>query len=86
MMHLFPEIVREEKLAEADDEDRTGGCVFSHPVNRTSKNGVTGTPSLASAEKGAQVYQWMCEDFSSLLHHATQEEAPLNHSYFESVL
>ena len=86
MMHLYPEIVRESKLAEADDEDRTGSCLFSHPVNRTSKNGVTGTPSFASAEKGAELYQWMCEDFSSLLQLAVKEEAPLNHRYYESVL
>jgi len=53
MLAIAPEMVRPSLLAEADDPDRTGGLVFAHPVNRTSRNGVTGTPSRANAEKGA---------------------------------
>jgi len=86
MLHLYPEIVRTEKLIEADDEDRTDGCVFAHPVNRTSRNGVTGTPSTASSEKGRQLYQWMCEDLAGVLNRAVSEEAPLAQSYNNSIL
>jgi creatinine amidohydrolase len=85
MMHLHPEIVRPEKLDEADDPDRTDGCVFSHPVNRTSLNGVTGQPSLATKEKGQILYQWMQEDLLAIVQRATEEEAPLNHSYQNSI-
>jgi creatinine amidohydrolase len=47
MLALAPDMARPDRLADADDPDRTDGCVFAHPVNRTSSNGVTGTPSLA---------------------------------------
>jgi len=33
----------------------TGNLVFAHSVNRTSANGVTGSPSQATAEKGRQL-------------------------------
>ena len=86
MMHLHPEIVRPEKLTAADDPDRTDGCVFSHPVNRTSTNGVTGMPSAATAEKGEMLYQYMREDLTALIRKAITEEAPLNISYEKSIL
>ncbi|MGB0665002.1 MAG: creatininase family protein [Pontibacterium sp.] len=86
MMALAPDMVRPDKLTEADDPDRTDGCVFSHPVNRTSQNGVTGKPSDATAEKGEELYSWMLEDFVALLNKAVTEESPLNVSYHQSVL
>ena len=66
MMALNPAMVREDRLADSDDPDRTGDCVFSHPVNRTSLNGVTGSPSLASREKGEQLFSWMVEEVPPL--------------------
>jgi creatinine amidohydrolase len=77
-------MVRPEKLAEADDPDRTDGLVFAHPVNRTSTNGVTGKPSIATAEKGEQWFRWMVEDLSALIHKGLGEAPPLPHSYFHS--
>ena len=52
MMALAPAMVRKARLTDADDEDRTIDLVFSHPVNRTSRNGVTGEPSTATAAQG----------------------------------
>ena len=85
MMAVSPEMVREELVADSDDEDRTANCVFSHPVNRTSTNGVTGKPSLASKEKGAELFQWMVEDLSALVIKAMKEESPLAHGYHQSI-
>lgn len=85
MLATAPYMVRTEKLQEADDPDRTDGLVFAHPVNRTSLNGVTGKPSIASAEKGTQWFNWMVEDLSSLILKGLQEAPPLAHSYFEKV-
>ena len=85
MLATAPHMVRAEHLATADDPDRTAGLVFSHPVNRTSLNGVTGTPSQASAEKGEQWFRWMVEDLSTLIRRGLDEEAPLPYSYFETV-
>ncbi|MCY0966782.1 creatininase family protein [Parathalassolituus penaei] len=86
MMALHPDMVRMDKLSDADDPDRTDGCVFSHPVNRTSLNGVTGRPSDATAEKGSQLYEWMLTDLTALLQKAIHEEPPLEQPYYQSVL
>jgi len=83
MLAKAPHMVRENKLAMADDPDRTGGLVFSHPVNRTSLNGVTGTPSISTATKGTEWFDWMVEDLSALITAGTQETPPLQHSYFD---
>ena len=84
MLAKAPHMVRSEKLEIADDPDRTDGLVFAHPVNRTSLNGVTGQPSVATAEKGAQWFDWMVEDLSALIAKGMQENPPLAHSYFSS--
>jgi len=83
MLATAPEMVRQNKLKMADDPDRTAGLVFSHPVNRTSLNGVTGTPSIASKEKGEEWFAWMVEDLSNLVTKGMQENPPLAHSYFD---
>lgn len=85
MLALRPNMVREEKLQSSDDEDRTGNCVFSHPVNRTSVNGVTGKPSLATREQGEELFSWMVEDLSEIVKQGMQEQPPLPHSYFEKI-
>ena len=85
MMAVSPSMVREELIAESDDEDRTENCVFSHPVNRTSTNGVTGKPSLASREKGERMFAWMVEDLSAIVRRGMKEESPLPHAYNESI-
>ena len=85
MMALAPNMVREDKVKDSDDEDRTQGCVFSHPVNRTSKNGVTGLPSLASEKKGKELFNMMVEDLSAIIRKGMKEESPLPYSYFEQV-
>ena len=85
MMALNPSMVREDLIADSDDEDRTTDCVFSHPVNRTSTNGVTGRPSLASKVKGEQLFAWMVEDLSALVRRGMQEESPLPYAYTESI-
>lgn len=82
MLAVAPEIVRKDALATSDDPDRTGGLVFSHPVNRTSANGVTGSPSLATEAEGAELFSWMVEDLSHLVAKAQHEVAPLPHSWF----
>ena len=82
MLSVAPEMVNVERLNEADDPDRTDDCVFSHPVNRTSTNGVTGKPSIATKEKGKEAFAWMVEDLSSLIEKGLNEKPPLDNSYF----
>jgi creatinine amidohydrolase len=85
MLAIEPSVVRPGRIPEADDPDRTGCCVFAHPVNRTSLNGVTGHPSRATADKGAQWFDWMVQDLSDVIKRGIGEQAPLAHSYFESI-
>lgn len=81
MMALAPELVRPDKLAGADDEDRTRGLVFTHPVNRTSRNGVTGYPSRADRRQGEKLFHMMVEDLTAIVRAARSEQPPLAHSY-----
>lgn len=83
MMAIAPEMVRSGLLPESDDPDRTGNCVFAHPVNRTSSNGVTGTPSNATREKGKELFGWMIEDLSSMISSGLREKPPLPNSYYK---
>ena len=85
MMTLAPELVRPDKLATADDPDRTPGLVFTHPVNRTSLNGVTGFPSRATREQGENLFRMMVEDLTSLVQAALTEQPPLPQSYSEVI-
>jgi creatinine amidohydrolase len=81
MMSIAPAQVRSELCATSDDPDRTASCVFPHPVNRTSLNGVTGKPSLASIEKGRAGFEWMVEDASALILKGLTETSPLDFCY-----
>ncbi len=73
-------MTRSDKIAISDDEDRTTGSVFAHPVNRTSKNGVTGFPSQASRENGERLFGWMVEDLVKQVRAGLLEEPPLAES------
>jgi creatinine amidohydrolase len=81
MMAIAPDMVREGLVASSDDPDRTGGLLFSHPVNRTSLNGVTGTPSLATRAEGEELFAWMVDDLVRLIERGMCETPPLPHSY-----
>lgn len=85
MMAIAPQLLRADRLHEADDPDRTGGCVFAHPVNRTSSNGVTGRPSLATSAKGERFFAWMVEDLAGLVRSGSVERPPLEASYFIAI-
>ena len=83
MMAIAPQMVRADCIGRADDPDRTEGLIFAHPVNRTSTNGVTGTPSLATAQKGETLFKWMVEDVGRIVETGLNEKAPLSNSYYE---
>ncbi len=85
MLAIAPGTVRSDLIAGADDADRTKGLVFAHPVNRTSRNGVTGYPSRATAVKGQRWFDWMVKDLSELIERGQRETPPLDQSYFEAI-
>jgi creatinine amidohydrolase len=77
LMHLAPDRVHLDRLASSDDPDRTGDKVFPHMVAHTSSNGVTGKPSLATAESGASLLAEIREALVALIQRARTEEPPL---------
>jgi creatinine amidohydrolase len=85
MLALEPAFVRRRRIRGADDPDRTAGLVFSHPVNRTSRNGVTGRPSLARASAGRRLFAWMVADLAALVRRGLRERPPLAAAYGEPV-
>ncbi|GAC1603325.1 MAG: creatininase family protein [Ramlibacter sp.] len=82
MLAIAPQLVRPGELAAADDPDRTHSCVFAHPVNRTSTNGVTGRPSEATEAKGRLWFDWLVQDLGELVMRGRLEDPPLDVSYF----
>lgn len=77
MLARYPQGVRSERIA--DDPDRTGNLFFSYPVSRTSENGATGRPTLATASQGETLLAWAIEDLSALVRAALIEEPPFPH-------
>ena len=82
MLARAPALARPALCASADDPDRTTGLVFAHPVNRTSVNGVTGTPSRATVAQGERLFGWIVTDLSKTIRSALRENAPLTTPYF----
>ena len=72
-------------LKSSDDPDRTTNCVFAHPVNRTSTNGVTGKPSEASLYAGERLFEHLVEALVTRIQSGLQERPPLDASYFERI-
>ncbi len=77
LLHLSPEFVHTDRLTEADDPDRTADTVFSYPVSQTSRNGVTGFPSRATAEAGAILFDQIANALADLFERAKIENPPL---------
>ena len=77
LLFIAPHLVQMDRIADADDPDRTKGCVFPHMVPHTSSNGVTGTPSLASAQHGAVLMRDIGDALVSLVERAKADQSPL---------
>ena len=75
LLHLAPETVRISAVQ--DDPDRTAGTVFTHMVAHTSLNGVTGAPSLGTAERGRTLFLVMGEALCAAVIRAQAEQPPL---------
>lgn len=85
LLFLAPGLVRTDRLAEADDPDRTGGTVFSYPVAQTSLNGVTGKPSTASAGDGEELFYQIGSALTDLVERAKTDVPPLDPSHWSEL-
>lgn len=77
MLALAPDLVHLDRLAEADDPDRTAGLVFRYTATSLSTNGVTGRPSGATAELGEELLDRAVATISNLVERGRKEEPPL---------
>lgn len=85
MLYLYPDKVRMDHLMNSDDPDRTENTVFSYPVAQTSLNGVTGFPSRATSEQGAQLYAEMIAALIEKVRNAILEEPPLARFHWQNL-
>ncbi len=77
MLAVAPELVRLDRLAQADDPDRTDGLVFRYTAPALSANGVTGRPSEATAALGAQLVERAVDELAARVKRGQDEEPPL---------
>lgn len=77
MLHVAPGLVDLAAAAGADDEDRTEGLVFRYTASALSRNGITGRPSEATAELGAELMREAAGALGALVERGRTEEPPL---------
>jgi creatinine amidohydrolase len=74
VLHLAEDQVRSERAV--DEPDRTVGRVLSYPMPAVTSSGVVGTPSTASAARGAELVERLVEALADLLTRARAEDDP----------
>ena len=74
MLHLRPDLV--DLSAIHDDPDRTAGRVFSYHVAQTSRDGLTGLPSEATAVEGAVLFEEIVVALCAVIAVAREERLP----------
>jgi creatinine amidohydrolase len=74
LLHLAESEVRPERAV--DEPDRTVDRVLSYPMPAVTRSGVVGTPSAASAERGAELVEQLVEALAGLLRQARAERDP----------
>jgi creatinine amidohydrolase len=74
MLHLEPDDVRMDRCV--DEPDRTVGLVLQYAPPTTTRSGVVGKPSLASASRGKELHSSLVEALVELLSQARRERDP----------
>jgi creatinine amidohydrolase len=74
MLHLRPDLVDRGEIR--DDPDRTEGLVLSYTVAETSTEGLTGAPSGATAEQGAELFDSVVDALVDQIERARVELPP----------
>jgi creatinine amidohydrolase len=74
LLHLAESNVTRERMI--DEPDRTVGRVLSYPMPTVTRTGVVGTPSTASAARGAALVEQLVDALAELLERARAERDP----------
>lgn len=85
MLALAPHLVKLDRLADADDADRTDGLVFRYTAPALSTNGVTGRPSEATVELGRHLVERCVAALVDLVVRGRTEEPPLGRAPMPSI-
>jgi creatinine amidohydrolase len=74
LLHLAESQVRLQRAV--DEPDRTVGRILSYAMPAVTRSGVVGTPSKASAARGAELVEQLVEALAELLTRARAERDP----------
>jgi creatinine amidohydrolase len=74
LLHIDESQVRPDRIV--DEPDRTVGRVLTYPMPAVTSSGVVGTPSAASAERGAALVEQLVDALADLLRRARTEADP----------
>lgn len=77
VLHLWPDLVNQDTLCSADDEDRTEGLTFRYTAQALSRNGVTGRPSEATTALGKELYEAVVDAVTALAVAGLTEQPPI---------
>ncbi|GAA2604465.1 hypothetical protein GCM10010399_39250 [Dactylosporangium fulvum] len=78
MLHVSPDLVDVDAMRTADDIDRTAGLAFRYTAESLSTNGVTGRPSAATKELGAELFERIVAVAEARVESGLRERAPLS--------
>lgn len=85
MLALAPELVHLDRMAGADDPDRTADLVFRYTAAGLSTSGVTGRPSEATPELGRTLVDEAVAAISDRVQRGRLEKAPLGTAPFPNL-
>lgn len=77
MLAVAPHLVRTDRMAHADDRDRTASLVFRYTAPALSTNGVTGRPSEATVELGRRLIDLAVAAIARMVERGRTEAPPL---------
>jgi creatinine amidohydrolase len=75
VLHLEPDQVLAGAVV--DEPDRTVDRVLSYPMPAVTSSGVVGTPSEASAERGAELFERLVRELAEVLQRCREERDPV---------
>jgi len=76
MLHLAPHLVRGGRVF--DEPDRGANLVFGYSREQLSQHGHLGSPTAATAERGAELFEALVTDWAYLVKRALIERPPLH--------
>jgi creatinine amidohydrolase len=85
MLAIAPDLVRLDRLADADDPDRTDDLVFRYTAPALSTNGVTGRPTEATVELGDLLLERTVVAIADRVERGRLEKPPLGPAPFPPI-